>query len=106
MSWRCSCGPADHVTISILIAFPRSPTGITKRYIADEADARLARYIVTPQSNEAKDRTVDPGSESVPPQPSRATLPENAIDAPLVRLFNFLREFDTVAHVHSLSAAL
>ncbi|EGO25140.1 hypothetical protein SERLADRAFT_414850 [Serpula lacrymans var. lacrymans S7.9] len=63
--------------------FPQMPTGMLKRHIADEADARLAYYIPLPQEEEPV-----PGVE-VPPRPQ---LPEGTADAPLVRVFNFLRK--------------
>ncbi|KAI0829900.1 MED14-domain-containing protein [Trametes gibbosa] len=60
--------------------FPRTPTGMLKRNITDEADARLAFYL-------PPDEPPPPGIE-VPPRPA---LPEGVIDAPLVRVFNFLQ---------------
>ncbi|KAH9894934.1 MED14-domain-containing protein [Cubamyces lactineus] len=62
--------------------FPRTPTGVLKRNIADEADARLGFYL----SPEEPPPTV-PGVEP-PPRPQ---LPEGVVDAPLVRVFNFLQ---------------
>ncbi|KAA1472975.1 MED14-domain-containing protein [Dentipellis sp. KUC8613] len=62
--------------------FPRKPDGILKRHITDEADARLAFYLPLPQ-----DQPVAPGIEP-PPRPQ---LPEGVVDAPLVRLYNFLQ---------------
>ncbi|TFK44507.1 mediator complex subunit MED14-domain-containing protein [Crucibulum laeve] len=62
--------------------FPRAPTGIIKRHITDEADARLAFYLPLPE-------------EPAPPAgveiPSRPHLPEGVVDTPLVRLYNFLQ---------------
>ncbi|RPD78468.1 MED14-domain-containing protein [Lentinus tigrinus ALCF2SS1-7] len=60
--------------------FPRTPTGHLKRNITDEADARLAFYL-------PPDQPPPPGVE-VPPRPA---LPEGVVDAPLVRVFNFLQ---------------
>ncbi|KAI0743387.1 MED14-domain-containing protein [Daedaleopsis nitida] len=60
--------------------FPRTPSGALKRNISDEADARLAFYL--------------PPVEPPPPgveAPPRPQLPEGVVDAPLVRLFNFLQ---------------
>ncbi|KAI0768733.1 MED14-domain-containing protein [Trametes elegans] len=60
--------------------FPRTPAGALKRNITDEADARLAFYL--------------PPDEPPPPQveaPPRPQLPEGVVDAPLVRVFNFLQ---------------
>ncbi|KAG6920079.1 hypothetical protein DXG01_010147 [Tephrocybe rancida] len=59
--------------------FPRVPTGIMKRHITDEADARLAFYLPVPE--EAQE-------SSIPPRPM---LPPGVIDTPLVRVYNFLQ---------------
>lgn len=66
----------------IFVEFPRKPIGILKRHIADEADNRLAFYLPLPQDQ------VPPEVE-VPPRPQ---LPDGVADAPLVRVFNFLRK--------------
>ncbi|KDR75325.1 hypothetical protein GALMADRAFT_249364 [Galerina marginata CBS 339.88] len=60
--------------------FPRIPTGVIKRHITDEADARLRFYLPppTPQS-------------PVPEIATRTQLPQGVVDAPLVRLYNFLQ---------------
>ena len=62
------------------IEFPRTPTGILKRHITDEADNLLAKFVQ--YSTEEF-----PGIEL----PSKPQLPTGAVDAPLIRLFNFLR---------------
>ncbi|CAL1707828.1 unnamed protein product [Somion occarium] len=62
--------------------FPRKPVGPVKRHIADEADARLAFYLPVPEN-----LNPPPGVEI----PSPRKLPEGVIDAPLVRVFNFLQ---------------
>ncbi|KAH9945691.1 MED14-domain-containing protein [Amylocystis lapponica] len=62
--------------------FPRKPTGLLKRHIADEADARLAFYLPLPP-----DLAIPPQVE-VPPRPQ---LPDGVADAPLVRVFNLLQ---------------
>ncbi|KAG6333415.1 hypothetical protein ID866_5677 [Astraeus odoratus] len=62
--------------------FPQEPTGMLKRHIADEADARMAYYLPLPEPVE-----VPPITEV----PERPKLPEGAVDAPLVRLYNFLQ---------------
>ena len=64
------------------IEFPRKPGGLLKRHIADEADGRLGFYLPPP--------------EDIPPvegQPDiqKHELPPGVFDAPLVRLYNFLR---------------
>jgi mediator of RNA polymerase II transcription subunit 14 len=74
-----------------MLEFPREPTGIMKRHITDEADARLAFYLPLPV-----DEVSSPGVEN-PPRPQ---LPDGVVDTPLVRVFNFLR---TVACRHGLS---
>ena len=53
-----------------------------KRNITDEADARLAFYL-------PPDEPPPPGAEA-PPRPQ---LPDGVVDAPLVRVFNFLRKY-------------
>lgn len=58
------------------------PTGILKRHITDEANSILAYYLQLPELEQAP-----PGFE-VPPRPK---LPPGYVDAPLVRVFNFLR---------------
>ena len=58
--------------------FPRIPAPALRRLITNEADARLTFYLHE--------------GEPPPGAPPRPTLPENMVDAPLVRLFNFLRE--------------
>ena len=65
------------------VEFPRRPVGFLKRHIADEADARLAFYLPLPP---------DPALPPDAPIPPRPQLPEGVVDAPLVRVFNFLRE--------------
>jgi mediator of RNA polymerase II transcription subunit 14 len=52
-----------------------------KRHITDEADARLAFYLPLPEEAHP------PGVEIQP----RPQIPEGVFDAPLVRIFNFLR---------------
>lgn len=63
--------------------FPTAPTGPLKRFIADEADAQLARYLPIPA-----DTPPPPPGVEIPPRPQ---LPEGVVDAPLIRVFNFLR---------------
>lgn len=65
--------------IQSFIEFPRTPTGILKRHITDEADNLLAKFVQ--YSTE----------EQIPGLPSKPQLPTGAVDAPLIRLFNFLR---------------
>jgi mediator of RNA polymerase II transcription subunit 14 len=60
------------------IEFPRTPTGILKRHITDEADNLLGKF-------------VQYSTEGQLELPSKPQLPSGAVDAPLIRLFNFLR---------------
>lgn len=57
-----------------------------KRHITDEADARLGFYLPLEEKP----------PEGALPEPKRPQLPEGVVDAPLVRLFNFLRMYCTV----------
>ena len=56
-----------------------------KRFISEEVDRQLGMYIPNPAPQEP----LPPG---VVPQ-TKPELPENVADAPLIRLFNFLRTF-------------
>ncbi|KAG1762429.1 mediator complex subunit MED14-domain-containing protein [Suillus occidentalis] len=62
--------------------FPSEPTGVLRRHIADEADLRMARYLPLPDKPEFAPN---------PEDPPRPQLPEGTVDAPLVRLYNFLQ---------------
>ena len=68
--------------------FPRLPTGVIRRHIADEADARLAFYLAEPAH--AQPDPQPPQQEVQDGQ--RRRLPDGVVDTPLVRVFNFLRE--------------
>ncbi|KAJ3517642.1 hypothetical protein NLJ89_g378 [Agrocybe chaxingu] len=59
--------------------FPRVPPNIMKHHIADEANNQLVQYLPPPP-----DQQQIPGAEA-PPQ-----LPEGVVDAPLIRVYNFL----------------
>ncbi|KZT24268.1 MED14-domain-containing protein [Neolentinus lepideus HHB14362 ss-1] len=63
--------------------FPRVPTGVMKRHIEEGVNAQLGMYVPLPP----------PAEGQVPPvrQPPRPQLPEGVVDAPLVRVFNFLQ---------------
>lgn len=61
--------------------FPRRPSGLLKRHITEEADARLSFYLPQPE--------LPP--DAIVPETTRPQLPEGVVDAPLVRLFNFLQ---------------
>ncbi|KAH0826875.1 mediator complex subunit MED14-domain-containing protein [Lanmaoa asiatica] len=63
--------------------FPQEPTGVLKRHITEEADSRMAYYLPLPEP-------VDPLPNTEAPE--RPELPEGTVDAPLVRLYNFLRQ--------------
>jgi mediator of RNA polymerase II transcription subunit 14 len=67
------------------IEFPRKPTGVLKEHLTTEADNRLGCYL--PMSEPEQ-----PPDPNLPPPPERPKLPEDVVDAPLVRLYNFLRE--------------
>lgn len=70
--------------------FPRIPTGVMKRYITEEADSRLGFYVPV------LEEPLPPGVErppGMPGPPAKPVLPEGFVDAPLVRVFNFLRGF-------------
>ncbi|KAJ7502829.1 mediator complex subunit MED14-domain-containing protein [Mycena galericulata] len=62
--------------------FPRAPAGFMKRHITDEADNQLAFYLPLPPDH------VPPPGVTLPPRPQ---LSEGVVDAPLVRVFNFLQ---------------
>ncbi|KAG2126062.1 mediator complex subunit MED14-domain-containing protein [Suillus clintonianus] len=62
--------------------FPSEPSGVLRRHIADEADLRMACYLPLPDNPEFAPN---------PEDPPRPQLPEGTVDAPLVRLFNFLQ---------------
>ncbi|KAH7925939.1 MED14-domain-containing protein [Leucogyrophana mollusca] len=62
--------------------FPPEPTGVLKRHMADEADSRMAFYLPLPEES---DPVVGPDT---PPRPQ---LLPGTVDAPLIRLFNFLQ---------------
>lgn len=57
--------------------------GVLKRHIQDEADGRLSYYLPLPPDPNA------PPDYQPPPRPE---VPPGTVDAPLIRLFNFLRE--------------
>ncbi|KAG6862349.1 hypothetical protein C0995_016047 [Termitomyces sp. Mi166 len=71
--------------------FPRIPTGIMKRHITDEADARLAFYLSLPEETQI-------GTD----MPMRPQLPPGAVDTPLVRVYNFLRSLRNYVYVLSI----
>ncbi|ESK91030.1 hypothetical protein Moror_16335 [Moniliophthora roreri MCA 2997] len=63
--------------------FPRTPSGIMKKFISEEVDRQLGMYIPGPAPQ-----------EQLPPgvvHPIKPELPDDVADAPLVRLFNFLQ---------------
>ncbi|KIP06411.1 hypothetical protein PHLGIDRAFT_460187 [Phlebiopsis gigantea 11061_1 CR5-6] len=63
--------------------FPRRPNHVLMRPIADEADLRLGYYL--------QPEPVVPEGTDLPKPPSPPRLPDGVVDAPLVRLFNFLQ---------------
>ncbi|KAF8813688.1 MED14-domain-containing protein [Phlegmacium glaucopus] len=60
--------------------FPCIPTGVLKRHIIDEADARLAFYLPPPADQ-----------PPIPNAPPRPQLPQGVVDTPLIRVYNFLQ---------------
>lgn len=103
-----------YLTSTPVIEFPRIPTGVTKQFIVDEADTRLGLYSFPDETSQSqaqaqnelpaaekelgkdgkdKEATAEsaaPHSVHVPP--SAPKLLPHVVDAPLVRLYNFLRE--------------
>ncbi|KAI0273942.1 mediator complex subunit MED14-domain-containing protein [Russula aff. rugulosa BPL654] len=67
------------------IHFPRKPTGALKDHLTTEADNRLGCYLPVPEPEQ-------PPDPSLPPPPERPKLPTDVVDAPLVRVYNFLRK--------------
>ncbi|KAI6128239.1 mediator complex subunit MED14-domain-containing protein [Pisolithus croceorrhizus] len=61
---------------------PQEPTGLLKRHIVNEANARMAYYLPFPETTDVPSNIE---------KPERPKLPEGTIDAPLVRLYNFLQ---------------
>ena len=65
--------------------FPRKPTGVLKDYLTNEADNRLCCYLPLPEPEQ-------PPDPNLPTPTERPKLPEDVVDAPLVRIYNFLRK--------------
>ncbi|THV06734.1 MED14-domain-containing protein [Dendrothele bispora CBS 962.96] len=63
--------------------FPRVPTGFIKRHITDEVDRQLSLFRPEPQPQQP----LPPGAEL----PRKQELPDDVVDTPLVRVFNFLQ---------------
>jgi hypothetical protein len=90
--WGGSYGHARSVFIPSLVyflfishaVFPQKPTGALKEHLTTEADNRLGCYLPIPEPEE-------PPDPSLPP-PERPKLPADVVDAPLVRIYNFLRK--------------
>ncbi|KAF8629115.1 hypothetical protein AX17_005701 [Amanita inopinata Kibby_2008] len=61
--------------------FPRIPTLILKRHITDEADNQLAKFVQFSSEEQLAGVEV----------PQKPQLPDGVVDAPLVRLYNFLQ---------------
>ncbi len=66
--------------VTVGLDFPRKPPIIMRQHITDEANARLAFYIPLPAEQ-----------AQIPGAPPRPELPDNVVDTPLVRVYNFLR---------------
>ena len=90
---RGSDGDARPVSMLLLVyfpfiphaEFPRKPTGALKEHLTTEADNRLGCYLPVPEPEQ-------PPDPSLPPPPERPELPTDVVDAPLVRVYNFLRK--------------
>lgn len=67
--------------------FPRKPTGVLKDHLTVEADNRLGCYLQPPEHEQ-------PPDPNIPTPAERPKLPEDVVDAPLVRIYNFLRKLD------------
>jgi len=67
------------------LEFPRKPIGVLKEHLTIEADNRLGCYLPIPDPEQ-------PPDPNFPPPPERPKLPEDVVDTPLVRLYNFLRK--------------
>ncbi len=65
--------------------FPRKPVGVLKDHLTTEADNRLSCYLSMPELEPPSDPNLLPPAE-------RPKLPEDVSDAPLVRIYNFLRK--------------
>jgi mediator of RNA polymerase II transcription subunit 14 len=66
--------------------FPRKPTGVLKDHLTIEADNRLGCYLPMPEPE-------NPPDPNIPAPAERPKLPEDVVDAPLVRIYNFLRKY-------------
>jgi hypothetical protein len=75
-----SLGVRNPFESDLLLDFPRKPTGVSKAVITQEADYRLSYYLY-------------PDAD-----PSRPKLPSGVVDTPLVRIYNFLRKFQSLTH--------
>lgn len=80
---RYGCWALRALILNPTAEFPQEPTGALKQHIADEANARMAYHLPIPEATDA------PSNVDIPERPK---LPEGTVDAPLVRLYNFLRE--------------
>ena len=66
--------------------FPRKPTGVLKDHLTIEADNRLGCYLPIPEPEK-------PPDPNTPAPAERPKLPDDVVDAPLVRIYNFLRKY-------------
>ena len=71
--------------------FPRKPIGALKEHLTAEADNRLGCYLPIPELEQPPDSNLPP--------PERPKLPVDVVDAPLVRLYNFLRKCHPLYHL-------
>ena len=92
--WRGSDRDARSVSMLFLVyfpfiphsEFPRKPTGALKEHLTIEADNRLGCYLPLSEPEQ-------PSDPSLPPPPERPKLPADVVDAPLARIYNFLRKW-------------
>ncbi|KAJ4500264.1 mediator complex subunit MED14-domain-containing protein [Lentinula lateritia] len=69
--------------VNVTQEFPRRPTGLMHGFIKEEVDRQLELYTPKPPPD-----FLLPGVE---PPPAAPELPEDVVDTPLIRLFNFLQ---------------
>lgn len=86
MQGSCPSFPLSGPSFILPLEFPRKPIGVLEEHLRAEADNRLGCYLPIPEP----EQPLDP---NLPPAPERPKLPEDVVDTPLVRLYNFLRKF-------------
>ena len=84
--------PTLYSQFMLHVEFPRKPTGVLKDHLTIEADNRLGCYLPMPEPEKPPDL-------NLPAPTERPKLPEDVIDAPLVRIYNFLRKCYPWSHL-------